>query len=91
MLAEELNPPYLTRVFAMGGNMLLTALAIGKPLRFMYNAAIWKRGRVVEGTSLENWRRVTLFVSSNLTASANHIQGCIKVPHGTVRKILENQ
>jgi hypothetical protein len=25
---------------------------------------------VVEGTSLENWRRVTLFVSSNLTASA---------------------
>ena len=29
-----------------------------------------KRGRVVEGTSLENWRRVKLFVSSNLTASA---------------------
>ena len=54
MPAEELNPPDLTRVFAMGGNMLLTALAIGKPLRFMYNAAIWKRGRVVEGTSLEN-------------------------------------
>ena len=49
-------------------------LAIGKPLRFMYNAAIWKRGRVVEGTSLENWRRVTLFVSSNLTASAKYIK-----------------
>jgi hypothetical protein len=32
-----------------------------------------KRGRVVEGTSLENWRRVTLFVSSNLTASARFV------------------
>jgi hypothetical protein len=35
-------------------------------------AQLRKRGRVVEGTSLENWRRVTLFVSSNLTASANN-------------------
>ena len=32
-----------------------------------------KRGRVVEGTSLENWRRVKLFVSSNLTASAKKL------------------
>jgi hypothetical protein len=31
-----------------------------------------KRGRVVEGTSLENWRRGNLFVSSNLTASARN-------------------
>jgi hypothetical protein len=30
-----------------------------------------KRGRAVEGTSLENWRRGNPFVSSNLTASAN--------------------
>ena len=29
-----------------------------------------KRGRAVEGTSLENWRRCEPFVSSNLTASA---------------------
>ena len=29
-----------------------------------------KRGRAVEGTSLENWRRGDPFVSSNLTASA---------------------
>ena len=72
MPAQVLNPSDLTRVFAMGRNMRLTALAIGKPLTFMYNAAIWKRGRVVEGTSLENWRRVTLFVSSNLTASATY-------------------
>ena len=32
-----------------------------------------KRGRAVEGTSLENWRRCEPFVSSNLTASAKII------------------
>jgi hypothetical protein len=31
-----------------------------------------KCGRVVEGTSLENWRRFIPFVSSNLTASAKY-------------------
>jgi hypothetical protein len=31
-----------------------------------------KRGRVVDGTSLENWQWGNPFVSSNLTASANH-------------------
>jgi hypothetical protein len=36
----------------------------------MYNAVLWKRGRVVEGSSLENCRRCEPFVSSNLTASA---------------------
>jgi adenine-specific DNA-methyltransferase len=36
----------------------------------MYNAGHWKRGRVVEGSSLENCRRGNPFVSSNLTASA---------------------
>jgi hypothetical protein len=30
-----------------------------------------KRGRAVEGTSLENWRGFAPFVSSNLTASAS--------------------
>jgi hypothetical protein len=30
-----------------------------------------KRGRVVDGTSLENWQWGNPFVSSNLTASAN--------------------
>ncbi len=31
-----------------------------------------KRGRAVEGTSLENWRGCEPFVSSNLTASARY-------------------
>jgi hypothetical protein len=37
----------------------------------MYNPALWKRGRAVEGSSLENCRRLIPFVSSNLTASAS--------------------
>ena len=47
-------PPGTTPVLVIGVNTAMGELAIGKPLRFMYNAAIWKRGRVVEGTSLEN-------------------------------------
>jgi hypothetical protein len=34
-----------------------------------YNFAMGRRGRAVEGTSLENWQRGNPFVSSNLTAS----------------------
>jgi hypothetical protein len=41
----------------------------------MYNAgSLGKRGRVVEGSSLENCRRGNPFVSSNLTASAKHTE-----------------
>lgn len=35
----------------------------------------WRCGRVVECTSLENWRGFTALVSSNLTASASIANG----------------
>lgn len=38
-------------------------------VQLRYNFAMWRRGRAVEGTSLENWQRGNPFVSSNLTAS----------------------
>ena len=54
----------------------------------MYNARLRKRGRVVEGSSLENCRRGNPFVSSNLTASArkqrNRPRGGFLLP-GTLR------
>ena len=48
--------------------------------RLEYKA--WKRGRAVEGTGLENRRRSDLFVSSNLTASANLLEALWK-PSGS--------
>jgi hypothetical protein len=45
-----------------------TKTAKGRVVNVVY---IWKRGRVVEGSSLENCQGFTPFVSSNLTASAN--------------------
>ena len=41
-------------------------------LRVRRELIIRRDGRAVEGTGLENRRRLTPFVSSNLTASANH-------------------
>jgi hypothetical protein len=38
--------------------------------QFRLEFKVWKRGRAVEGTGLENRRQRKLFVSSNLTASA---------------------
>ena len=63
MPAQVLNPQAKSRgrtrrvrpqSLPLGVNKATGVLAIGKPLTFMYNAAIRKRGRVVEGTSLEN-------------------------------------
>jgi hypothetical protein len=56
----------------------------------MYNAgSLRKRGRVVEGSSLENCRRGNPFVSSNLTASASStlfIEGRERGGRGTTRR-----
>ena len=46
----------------------------GKPLILLR----WRGGRVVEGTSLENWQRRKAFVGSNPTLSANYLFAVVR-------------
>lgn len=55
---------------AVKGNVSNAIVSRSQNCQVCLVSAIRKRGRVVEGSSLENCQGFTPFVSSNLTASA---------------------